>query len=268
MPGNNTVRATIGVFIGGVLLLLITGCASGSGGDAAPAPGSGSSAERPDQEALARFAEGCDRQLGTFRPAQVDFPLRLPARLDQPTTYVAGLDIRDRPVPPTEYVPGEDRTTRPIAVQCVVAAQLTAVTSGIEVENPADSWRFAEFNEAGVISFSWTVTPRSTAPQELRLELKPAVQSVRIHEFGSAESVKYLTTVDVSASWPKRLGEWVETNFGAIIAVIGAIGTVAAGAAAVFRWSRRGISGVRSHTLARSGPDPRPPDDPGADPPP
>jgi hypothetical protein len=253
-----TGRARAAVALLGVLLVLLAGCSGSEVGS--PAPGEASPQAGPDREALARFAETCDQKVDTFRPAQVDYPATLPARLDQPTTYVAGLDIRDRPAPPTEYLPGESRTARPIAVQCVVAAQLSAVTSGIEVEAVPSGWRFAEFNETGLISFSWSVTPRSTARQELRLELKPAVQSVLSQEFGSADSMTFPTAVDVSASAPQRMSEWVETNFGAMIALLGAVGalgTIGAVAAFVARSVRRRLP--RPSANAVVGPDADPP---------
>ena len=80
--------------------------------------------------------------------------------------------------------------------------RLVSVGGGIDIDPSTDSdggWRYPEFTQSGILEWSWSVTPRTPVPQELRLELKPAA---KIDRFTTPLStVDYVTHMEVETDY-------------------------------------------------------------------
>jgi len=151
------------------------------------------------------------------------------ARMGQATTYSTAVDIRDAPAPPGKEIDSPDPATGSVHVQCVVGARLVPVSSGIDVEIPADAradgWRYLEFTPSGVLEWSWSVTPSTPASQELLLQLKPAAKSAELIPGGSTTTTAdYKTPVNVTATRIDRLAYWFQTQWVLLSKVAGTVG--------------------------------------------
>ncbi len=183
-----------------------------------------------DRARLQQFTERCPNP-NTYSTGQVVYPASLTARVDQTITYGAAVDIRANPAPPSVVIPGPDPTSEPVEVQCMVAARLVALGSGIVVEDidatEDGGWRRQQFTPNGVLEWSWSVTPREPRPQQVRLELRPAIQVGKSTEsvLGRTQA-SYVTKVEVETTWIERLSEWFETQW----PLLAGITTIVAGA--------------------------------------
>jgi hypothetical protein len=203
----------------------------------------------PELDAFIRFCEEA-----RFRPAQVDYPRTLSARMGQATTYGAAVDIRGTPAPPGKVIDADDPTSDPVYVECVVAARLVSVGGGIDVDS-ADAteggWRYRSFTPSGVLEWSWSVTPRRPVSQQLRLELKPAARARDLIPGSNIiTTADYVTTVNVSATRIDRLAYWFQTQW---VLLSGVAGTVGVAVLAILAFSAKARDAVKGLFARKSG---------------
>jgi hypothetical protein len=211
--------------------LVPTSGPSGSGSPMDPPTESSPSVE-PSRD-LDAFVRRC-AESSEFRTGRLSYPRFLEARVGDPVTYGAAIDVRDDPVPASSLIPGPSPDSQHVAVQCVVGARLVAVGSGVTVDAGdavADGgWRYQQFTPAGVLEWSWNVTPSLPRTQIVRLEVRPAAQVVNGSVVLSTTSAQYETTITVAASWIDRLSYWFETQWpklvGVAVLVAGAVTAV------------------------------------------
>jgi hypothetical protein len=190
---------------------------------AEPTEGSQPSASRqPEVDQLSAFAAQCGATTA-YRSGRVLYPRTLTADLGEATTYGAAVDVRDSPAAPGDVIPGPDPTSEPVLVQCVIGARLVEVGPGISVENDdaaADGgWRYQQFTPAGVLEWSWSVTPLVPRRQELRLELRPVVEVSGDLPVPRTTTTQFVTRVEVHANWIQRLSYWFSTAWPQLAAV-------------------------------------------------
>jgi len=238
------VAAGVFLFLGNALVLAALvliffgeiGPTTQSGTPVYPAGPENSASARPSPSApparnaeLEAFTRACERHADRWVRGQVDYPRTLSARMGQATTYSTAVDIRDAPAPPGKEIDSPDPATGSVHVQCVVGARLVPVSSGIDVEIPADAradgWRYLEFTPSGVLEWSWSVTPSTPASQELLLQLKPAAKSAELIPGGSTTTTAdYKTPVNVTATRIDRLAYWFQTQWVLLSKVAGTVG--------------------------------------------
>jgi hypothetical protein len=211
-------------------------------------PGEG---DKDQQAKLSRFRESC-RKEAQFYEGQVDYPLTLRMRMGVATTYAAVVDIRENPLPPGEVIDTDNPGSDPIYVQCVVGARLVPVGDDIDVEvvDASDGgWKYQEFTPKGELKWSWSVTARTPAARELRLELRPAARESSAIRNGDT-TASYVTKVTVDASTIGRFWYWLQTE-GKLLQTIGI--TLGAAFLGILAFSTRAREGLLK--LVRRNPD-------------
>ena len=190
------------------------------------APSRGSEPPRqPGDDELSDFVRSCQEE-SRFRRGQVDYPRTLRMRMGEAVTYAAAVDVRDDPLPSGKVIDADDPGSDPIYVQCVVGARLVSVGGGIDVD-VADSsdggWKYQEFTPKGELKWAWTVTARSPADQELRIELRPAARESQVIRNANT-SASYVTRVTVDASLIGRSWYWLQTEGNLLKAIFISLG--------------------------------------------
>ena len=193
---------------------------------ALPEPSVPTASSRPDLES---FLRDCEQGMREWRAAQVDYPSQLTFAAGGEESYVAAVDVRSTPAPPGSVVPGPSPTAEPAFVKCEIAARLTPLGKGLEVDN--EEWVLRSFTPAGVIRWSWTVTAVGDSV-DLRLELQPAVVGLDgrplVSEL-STEVSSFITTTRVEKGSMERLGDWWEANWGTVTLVATGVGVAILG---------------------------------------
>jgi hypothetical protein len=205
---------------------MLAACAPGDDpGGAAPAPPIQTEQWRSDVDA---FLQECERGIGTWQAAQVDYPGVLQVQLGEPAAYVATLDIRTAPDAPSKEIPGPSPESEPVFVQCVVAARLVPMGDGLTVDTTG--WVPRTFTPSGVVDWAWGVTAIEARDQQLRLELHPAVQSPLGLEVDAdaTPTTTFITDVQTQAPAVQKVRQYLEDNWPAVVTISGIV------AAAVF----------------------------------
>ncbi len=210
--------------------------------------------------ALNEFIGDCRNGVDAWKAAQVDYPKTVALEKGVPGIYVAAIDVRDVPLPPAQVIPGRDPQSAAIAVQCLLSARL--VGDGSMTVDPPE-WVAREFNPAGILNWSWSVTAGAPGSRSLRLELQPAIVTgkaglIAIPGGASQQTLTYVTVADVSAppappAEPRGFWQGVADSW-KVISAVGA-GAAAAVLGAVV-WLRK--LGVEVHGLRKAWQPPKP----------
>jgi hypothetical protein len=200
---------------------------------------------QPEDDELSNFVRSCQEE-SRFRRGQVDYPRTLRMRMGEAVTYAAAVDVRDNPLPSGKVIDTDDPGSDPIFVQCVVGARLVSVGGGIDVD-VADSsdggWKYQEFTPKGELKWAWSVTARSPADQELRLELRPAARESQLIRNANT-SASYVTRVTVDASLIGRSWYWLQTEGTLLKAILVSLGAAVLAILAFSANVREGLSKV------------------------
>lgn len=207
----------------------------------------------PTTGTLEAFTRDC-RGNAEFRAGYVRYPGSLSIPLGGTANYSAAVDVREVQGDPEEVIDHKNPKGSPVFVQCLLGARLVGVGGGITVESTtADldgGWRYYEFTPAGVVEWSWSVSPRQPIDQQLRLELRPAVKDIRAGALSElAASADYVTAVDVQATRIQRLDFWMDTEGKTLGTILGGLGAAVLAALAFsskFREAVRGLFGRKS----------------------
>ncbi|WP_235781557.1 hypothetical protein [Sinomonas notoginsengisoli] len=147
----------------------------------------------------------------------------------QSMSYNFAVDVNDAPHPPDQVIQmdGPARAAK-VFVKCELRAKLVPVGDGIAVtpDPTADDrgWVYRDFSPDGIAPWSWTVTAKDPAPQQLRVELTPAVSSAALR-YGTPTNIEpYTTTVNVTGTWLDHTKYWFEVQFPAAKYIASAIG--------------------------------------------
>ncbi|WP_456788838.1 hypothetical protein [Cellulomonas sp. P5_C5] len=195
------------------------------------------------------FLTDCEQGAENWREGQLDFPAVLVVDLGEEETYVAVLDLTDEPAPPTDVVPGPSPTSASIQARCVIAARLTPLGDGLEVDE--GEWRTRQFTPVGSVRWAWSVEATDPGDGDVRLELRPAVEAGGDVTVGDDDTkvLEYVTTIQVRTPLVRQAGDWWNESWGTISAIAIAL----AGAyTAVRSWLRRNV-------VRRGGAAPTPP---------
>lgn len=178
----------------------------------------------------AKFVENCAKGVSEWRAGQVDYPRRLTLNQGESASYVAAVDIRNRPLPPVQVIPGEGPHSEPVAVQCALGARLVPVGGSLEVEDTY--WVVREFTPTGVVNWSWSVKALAPEAHDLRLELQPTL--IEVHgrfALPTDESLtqvsSFVTGVQVNTSLTQRFDQWWRDNWNMITTVAVALAATA-----------------------------------------
>jgi hypothetical protein len=151
------------------------------------------------------------------------YPSEVSALVGETVNYSAAVDVNVVPSPPEEVIDSDEPKTSMVLVQCFIGAKLSPVGEGIEVnesgETDDNDWRYFPFTAAGLIEWSWDVTPKIPTDQQVRLQLRPAV---KVSDGGSDEyppTADYVSDVDVKATVTEKLNYWIDTQ-GKVIGAI------------------------------------------------
>lgn len=249
-----------------LLVLPLAACGSGRGGDPpAPAPVTTPTGEPPSTQTVAptpgptrqpsrdaphqpatraaaedrlrAFVEACDAGVEDWRSGQFDHPGEMTLEVNQTSTYVAAVDIRETPQPAELVLPGVGAQGEPVAVQCVLSARLLPVGDGLEVQDR--SWIMRQFTPTGVLNWSWSVKALRPGVSELRLELQPALSArdpgtrALMQPEHPSRVTAFVTRVHVNANALQRSGQWWKDNWPVLLMIATGLGAAVLG---LIRW--------------------------------
>jgi hypothetical protein len=123
-------------------------------------------------------------------------------------------------------------------VRCGVGARLTPVGKGVTVDNTEIIDQ--DFDERGVLEWSWELTPETPEDAQVRLELRPAVATtdgrfIVPASDSDAPSARFTTDIAVDAEFVDAADYWMDENWGKVTTVVT---LVAAAVAASLAWIR------------------------------
>jgi hypothetical protein len=272
-----------------VAAVVLAGIVSGACGSESPRPLPGpdqpnggavpsnppTAVSRPASDALAGFIEDCAANVNGWRRGEAVYPSTLRLDMDEATTYRAGVAI-DGGADLQAQLPGSSSVA--VDVRCGLGARLSSPDGSIEIDE-AD-WMLQEFEEPGVVRWTWNVKAGEPGDHELLLELRPAVAVVDggyvvpSASTGSSTTTAFTTAVHVEATFVERVSRWWDENWETIATVAAGVGAAVAGLVA---WLRK-MSGevgrkprvARANETPPDGATPDPPDggDSGVRPPP
>jgi hypothetical protein len=170
-----------------------------------------------------------------WRRGAAVYPRTLSIKLNESTTYDAGIDIQGTGTGGlrAQFDPSQTYTDVPVDVRCGLGARLVSESDNLEVDKT--DWLLQEFDKPGTIHWSWTVKAKKVKGGTLRLELRPAVAVAEGGYVVPAEDEKdspttgFTTQVQVEASPLEHLYAWWDENWPKIVSIGVALGAAIAG---------------------------------------
>src|SRR5690348_14242053 len=119
------------------------------------------------------FINACKKSVDAWQRGVTTYPRTLSISYEDKTTYDAGIDLTGMGGLSDQFNPAGTYTNVPTDVRCGLGARLVSLSDGLDIT--PTNWILHQFDDPGVVRWSWTVAARKAKDGEVRLELRPAV---------------------------------------------------------------------------------------------
>ena len=223
---------------------------TGSGANGAPIP----SLSEGEQ-----FQRNCEAGVNEWTSGRVSYPVEISVSLNDPKIYNVVVDVEGMSLPPEQMIDLDQGTvaSESVAVRCDIAARLSSAGDAVEVTQNSTAgyggWVIRTFVPPGVAEWAWSIAVQSPVGGELLLELQPAVvqeNTVPLPGLADGQVASFTTQVNVNATVVQRVSYWFETEWSAMLVVVGGLGAAAVGL--LVWWERYFSRAARSKRRGQS----------------